>query len=217
MHPHGLYPPDGGRKGEPAVKEQMPRRGSCRHGQGNHIHQHVGGFPHALLTAFVAVGPLVDTIAHRGKAVLLLGGAEHRQHHGDKAVAIGPPQGEHPETTHVPAGIVVMHTGQQFNPLAAIAAVQGVVGDQHLGCRLIGQREQPLDNDPRAEQKEKTAPVGSNRVQQPVRSVFTDAGWCIWTLQQAEQILSGKGKGKQELEQGVEANAFFFPDVALPK
>jgi len=54
------------------------------------------------------------------------------------------------ETPHVSTRIVVVHTGQQFDPLAAVAAIQGAVGDQHLGYRLIDQREQPLDNDPRA-------------------------------------------------------------------
>jgi hypothetical protein len=89
-----------------------------------------------------------------------------------------------------------MYTGQQFDPLAALSAVQRVVSYKHLGCRLIGQRRQLLDDHPGTEQKEKTAPVCSNRVQQPVSGVFSDASRLIGTLQETEHILSGKGKGE---------------------
>jgi hypothetical protein len=46
--------------------------------------------------------------------------------------------------------------------------------------------------------------------------LFTDASWHISVLLPAENILSGKGKCKHELEQRVEAIAFLYPDVALP-
>lgn len=102
VHLQGFNPSDDVWKCKPAVKDQMPRRSPCLHGKRNHLHQNVGGFPHALLAALVPAGPLVDTVAHRSKAVLYLGGTEHRQHHGNNAVAVGPPQGEHSETAHRP-------------------------------------------------------------------------------------------------------------------
>jgi hypothetical protein len=116
------------------------------------------------LTAPVPGGPLVEVTTHRDQTVFHLGGTEQRQHHGNETVAIGPPQGEHPEPAHVTTSRTIMDSRQQFKSFAPVATMQGIVDDEHLGCRLISQGEEPLGADSGVEQQEEATPVGRKRV-----------------------------------------------------
>lgn len=74
----------------------------------------------AFLSALVAVGALVRGGAHCSQAVLFVRATQQGEEHRDKAVAIRPAQCEHPESSAIAVGVVVMDADQKLNALAAV-------------------------------------------------------------------------------------------------
>jgi len=74
------------------------------------------------------------------KAVFSLRRTQHGEEHRHETVAIRPAQGEHSESPVISLGVVVMDPGQKLHALAAVAEIQGVVGNQYLGGGIVRRR-----------------------------------------------------------------------------
>jgi len=80
--------------------------------------------------------------------------------------------------------------------VAAIAAIERIIGDQHFHVGGAGQRLKLLADYPGTQQQNESAPIGMDRVEKPIHRVLGHAAASI-CFECAVQVLSGKDQGEQ--------------------
>ena len=132
--------------------------------------------------------------------VLLLAGGQQGTGNGQKTDAVRPTQSEHPEPAVIAPIGMVKNPGEQFDVFAPIAAVKGVIGNQHLHVIDSSQGIKFLADHPRTQQKQESAPIGMNRVEKPIHGVLGHVARPIRDFQSAKEVSPGKNQSKQQTE-----------------
>jgi hypothetical protein len=182
-------------------------------GLGHHPHKDIGCLANAFPTTLRSVGTTVKVCTQGDQPVLFLAGGQQRTGHGKKADAVGPPQGEHPESTVIPMVGMIEDPRQQLDMLAPVATVKRIIGDQHLHIGGAGQRLKLLVDYPGTQQQKESPPIGMDRVEKPIHRVLRHAAISTG-FDGTVQVLSAKDQGDQNPEHGDRRNALSLVDVA---
>src|SRR6056297_1500772 len=94
---------------------------------------------------------------------------------------------------------MVMDTCQKFDMFAPVAVVERVINNEHLGRIYRRQRQNLLVEDSGAEQVQEFSPVGVDRIEKTVNSVFAGLTAGGIGLQIAEEILASEHKAENHL------------------
>jgi len=199
--------------GEPTVEQKVTGLNPTGNGFGDHLHKDIG----CLADAFPATSrpdrATVKIHTHGSQLVLFFAGSQQRTGDGQKADAVGPSQGEHPEPAAVSIVGMIENPRQQLDMLAPIATVERVIGDEHLHVGSASQRLKfPVDH-PGTRQQKESPPIGMDRVEKPIHRVLGHAAGST-CFEGAKQVPPGKDQGDQYPEYGDRRNTILLVDVA---